>query len=70
MMLPRCECGKELQHDEIVYAGTDWLTVAGKGSGFDFELHLICDSCRRIYHIGNLRKETGFAPLKYPTYDD
>ncbi len=68
MMFPRCECGAELR-DEIVYTGADGLTVAGEGSGFDFELHLVCDSCRRIYHIGNLRKETDFALPIYLKYD-
>ena len=60
MQLPRCECGGE-QTVEVVYTGADWLTVAGEGSGFDYEIHLVCKWCGGIYHIGNVKKETDFA---------
>lgn len=49
--LPKCEkCGTRLEM-RVVYTGADWDCAAGEGSGFGFEVELMCPDCGSVYTI-------------------
>jgi hypothetical protein len=49
----------------IGYTGCDWLTVAGKGSGYGYDITLACtnDNCGAMYPIGHIKRESDFTPM-------
>lgn len=59
---PECNSNLKLQ---IGYTGCDWETVKGEGSGYGFELSLLCtnEDCRRIFTIGHLKNEFDFSEV-------
>ncbi|MBP1920960.1 hypothetical protein [Youngiibacter multivorans] len=59
-MKPRCECRTELRL-EIGYTCADWKTKAGRGSGYDYEIALVCPKCGTVYHLGNIKHEEDFS---------
>lgn len=60
---PHCNSALKL---EIAYSGADWDTKAGKGSGYGWEVSLLCENskCSRLYTIGHVRNINDFVTLK------
>ncbi|HFJ9331893.1 hypothetical protein [Bacillus pacificus] len=50
---------------QIGYTGADWDCKAGEGSGFGFELSLVCinDKCAKVYTLGHLKEEYHFSEV-------
>lgn len=41
---------------DFVYDGCDWNSEAGEGSGYDYEVGLVCNHCGSYYPIVRTRK--------------
>ena len=61
MNLPKCDCGTVLEMN-IGYTGADWDSKAGDGSGYGWEVELVCPSCGRCYVVGYLKHEYDISP--------
>jgi len=49
--LPKCEkCGVCLEMS-VGYTGADWDCEAGDGSGFGWEVNLVCPECGKCYTV-------------------
>lgn len=57
-------CGNNDLDFHVMYTGADWNCEAGEGSGYDFEVSLVCDKCGRIYTIGHVKSESDISPVK------
>lgn len=56
-MMPKCEvCGSRLEMS-VGYTGADWNSKAGEGSGFGWEVALICPDCGRMYTVCYCKNE-------------
>lgn len=51
---------------DIGYTGCDWNTKKGKGTGFGWEVSLVCTNikCRSLFTIGHIRNINDFVGLK------
>ncbi len=58
----KCNCGGELTL-KTGFTGMDWETQAGEGSGFGWEISLVCESCNRVYPIGYVKQLGDFSPM-------
>lgn len=56
-----CKCGKSKLEVSVGYTGADWNSKAGEGSGFGWEISLVCPSCGRGYIIGHLKRLEDFS---------
>jgi len=61
-MLKCPDCNSNLRL-HVGYSGADWNTAKGEGSGYDWEVSLLClnDDCRRLFTIGNVKDEYNFV---------
>lgn len=50
----RCKCGGKVKL-EIGYSGADRECKAGEGSGFGWELDLMCQRCGTVHALGHLK---------------
>ena len=59
--MPKCgECGERLEV-QVGYTGCDWNSAAGDGSGFGWEISLVCPKCGRCYVVGHLKNQRDFS---------
>lgn len=63
----KCECGGKLELEKV-FDGCDWNSEHGKGSGFDYEIELICQKCGTIYALGRTRRMSDFDECKEKAY--
>ena len=59
--LPSCECGSNLELS-VGYTGADWNCEAGDGSGYGWEVSLVCPSCGRCYVICHTKDSHDVSP--------
>ena len=60
--MPICEkCKTERLEVKVGYTGSDWDSKAGDGSGFGWEISLVCPKCGRGYVIGHLKSQYDFS---------
>jgi len=60
---PLCNTNLKLS---VGFTGCDWDTVKGEGSGYGWDVSLVClnDDCRALFTIGHVRNEYDFAEMK------
>lgn len=63
----KCEgCGSYNITMHVGYDGADYLSEAGDGSGFKWEVKLVCEDCGRIYpvcRVKNFNAVSGIIPI-------
>lgn len=64
---PECNSKLTLKH---AYSGADWMTEAGEGSGYGYELYLSCtnSSCANVYTIGYTKSYDAITKPKNKPY--
>lgn len=62
-MLKCPHCNSTLKLD-IAYSGCDWNTQKGEGSGYGWEVSLLCEDCGRLFTIGHTQEFNSFTQMK------
>lgn len=57
-------CGSFNIRMHVYFDGADWDAEAGEGSGFDYEVSLICEDCGRGYPVCRLNNERAVCAIK------
>lgn len=57
----KCVCCNSILKLNISFDGCDWESKEGEGSGFDYEISLLCADCGRIYPIGRVKNSFDFC---------
>lgn len=57
----RCSCGSDNIECSVSFDGCDFISEAGEGSGFMYEISLVCNNCGRAYPIGRIKSYQDFS---------
>lgn len=57
-------CKSENLKMHVYYDGADWNSEKGEGSGFDYEVTLVCEDCGRAYPVCRVNNEFAVCAIK------
>lgn len=61
--LPMCdECHEARLELSVGWTGADWNSEAGEGSGFGWEVSLVCPRCGRCYVVCHTKDVHDISP--------
>ncbi len=61
----KCEgCGSYNIEMHVGYDGMDCLSEAGKDSGFECEVKLVCEDCGRVYPVCRVKNFNAVSAIK------